>query len=42
VAYLEPPARLVIDLREKQHRWDEEHAALAGGSGTGAWPTSCG
>ena len=28
VAWLEPPARLVIDLRERQKAWDEEHAAL--------------
>ena len=28
IAYLEPPARLVIDVREKQKAWDEAAAAL--------------
>ena len=32
IAYLEPPAKLVIELRERQRAWDEA-AAGAGGSG---------
>ena len=34
IAYLEPPARLVIELREKQKAWDDAQAALPPARGT--------
>lgn len=38
IAYVEPPANLVINLRKAQHEWDAEHARLAG-TGPGATPS---
>lgn len=32
VAYLEPFARVIIDLREKQRKWDADHDAIASGT----------